>query len=433
MKFELKPYKAKSNLSCIIIDNLGGCYLPVAHRMSKIFNKVYFYSAEQSGFPNPDNNMVGTGYKNINRVYEFWNNISLFDVIIFPDIYFNDWGNRLRSMGKIVWGGCESEQLETDRKLFKQELASVDLPVAPTNYIIGLSNLIKYLQSNKDKWLKISYYRGLMETFHHIDWEFSKIFINDLSNRLGPIAETQEFFLEDSIESICETGADGWTIDGVHPNSFIWGLEVKDSCYVGRQSLFTDMAAPVQEVYNKFQPVLQKYKHTGFYSTEIRYTEDGISYYTDPCMRAGSPPSNTYLDMIDNWDDIIIEGSKGNIIEPKFNSKYGLELILKSNQSCGGYLPLKIDPKYFNNVKLKSSFNVNGMDYIINFDNVGIPGMKEFGSVVVLGDDLSKMTDQALEIADSIITPYDLSYDKNALNSALDSLHKLEEALKITF
>ena len=42
--------------------------------------------------------------------------------------------------------------------------------------------------------------------------------------------------------------------------------------------------------------------HTGFYSNEIRYTEDKQSYYTDAAMRAGSPPSNTYMDMIDNWE-----------------------------------------------------------------------------------------------------------------------------------
>ena len=49
-------------------------------------------------------------------------------------------------------------------------------------------------------------------------------------------------------------------------------------------------------------------------------------------MRAGSPPSNTYMDMIDNWDEIIIAGCKGEIVQPKFTLT-----ILSSDNLGNGY------------------------------------------------------------------------------------------------
>ena len=39
----------------------------------------------------------------------------------------------------------ESEALETDRKLFKEEVEGCGLPVAPTKYIKGIDELSKYL------------------------------------------------------------------------------------------------------------------------------------------------------------------------------------------------------------------------------------------------------------------------------------------------
>jgi hypothetical protein len=431
MKFELKEYRFKSELRAVVVDNIGGAYVPIAHRMSDFFDKVYYHSVNQSPFPRISLDKIGIGYDDIERLDDFWSSLSLFDVVIFTDIYFSDWGERLRKIGKLVWGGCQSDVIETDRKLFKDELSNVGMLVAPTKYINGITDLLEYLKGSKDKWIKMSYYRGEMETFHHINWSQSQVWADDLKREMGPLGETVEFIIEDSIDSIAEVGYDGYCINGIHPQSALWGLEVKDCCYVGKQSLNSDMPQPVQYVNTTFSPVLQKYKHTGFYSTEIRYTKDGDSYYTDPCLRAGSPPSNTYLDMIDNWDDIIVEGAKGNVVEPKFRAKYGVEIILKSGHATDNYLPVSFDPKYSKNVKLKGSFYINDSNYIIPFKHAGID-MSEFGSVVVVGDDLPSIVNQALEIA-SNVECYGINYDNNALDKAMETLSKVEEALKIKF
>lgn len=421
----------KNPQSICIVDNVGGAYIAVAKRLSNFFDKTYYHSVNQNPFPRLSLDNVGTGYDNLIKVDEFWSNIDQFDIIVFPDIYFNDWGAQLRKMGKQVWGGCESEILETNRKVFKDELENAGLEVVPTEYITGLSNLKRHLDGVRDKWIKISYYRGEMETFHHIDATHTKPWLDGLYFMMGPMGEKIEFQVEDPIKSIAEIGCDGWAINGNYPNELMWGVEIKDCGYIGKRSTLADLPKPIGEVNNKFKSILQKYKHTGFYSNEIRYTDKGIPYYTDAAMRAGSPPSNTYLEMVDNWDEIIIGGCKGELVEPKYVAEYGVEIILKSNYCNEGYLNVSYPPEYEDNIKLKGSFKLDDVEYIIPFTHCGFD-MTEFGSVVVVGDNLEDIITQALEIA-SKVEGYKVEYNAAALPEAIERLTSVQEALKIKF
>jgi hypothetical protein len=431
MKLVFNKVKMSANMTCCIVDNVAGTYLPIAHRMSDFFSKVYYHSVNQNPFPKASMDSIGRGYDNIHRVDEFWGKLDDFDIIIFPDIYFNDWGSHLRKMGKMVWGANESDQLETNRNLFRNELGNMGLPVAPSKTFVGLTNLTNYLKNEQTKWVKLSYYRGEMETFKHINMKQSEVFLKDLAYQMGPLAETMEFIVEDNIDSIAEIGYDGWMIKGNNTQNMIWGLEVKDCGYVGKASTYKDMPEPLRVVNDKFKPVLQKYGHTGFYSTEVRIGDDMTPYYTDICGRAGSPPSNTYLEMIGNWDEIIIGGCRGEVVEPRFVAKYGCEIILKSQYCNKNFLPVNFPQEYKRNVKLKSAFNMNGKDYIVPFIHGGFD-MDAFGSVVVVGDNLDEIMNKALEIAGEV-DAYGLDYNSNALNTARESLSRVEGALGLQF
>jgi len=95
MKLVFNKVKMSANMTCCIVDNLAGTYLPIAHRMSDFFSKVYYHSVNQNPFPKASMDSIGRGYDNIHRVDEFWGKLDDFDIIIFPDIYFNDWGSHL--------------------------------------------------------------------------------------------------------------------------------------------------------------------------------------------------------------------------------------------------------------------------------------------------------------------------------------------------
>jgi hypothetical protein len=428
---KLKKIKMKSEYSICVIDNVGACYLPIARHLTNYFSKVYYYSVNQNPFPRYGVDAVGTGYDGVERVYEFLGRIDEFDIIFFTDLYFSDWGKHLRSMGKMVWGGSPSEEIETNRKLFKQELNNVNLPVAKTDYITGIDNLLTYLAKSKDSWIKISYYRGEMETFHHINMQNTTIFMNDLRHQLGPLSNKMEFIIEPSIKSIAEIGNDTYSVNGMYPNGMMWGLEVKDTGYIGKAINFNEMPQPIQQVSSKFAPVLKKYNHQGFFSTEIRYTDTKLAFFTDPCMRAGSPPSNTMMMMIDNWADIILGLCQGQIVEPKWNAKYGVEIIIKSPYANDNYMPVIFDMKYDNNIKLKGSFRVDGKDYIMPWKYAGFD-MVEFGSVVVIGDNIEVIAQQAITICEQI-EAYKLTYEANAIQIALEQIKQVENVLNITF
>lgn len=422
---------AKTKLKVCVIDNQGGSYLPIAKHLTKYFD-VYYHSVVQNPYPQQSVCNVGLGYPDIKIVRNFWSNVDNFDLIVFTDIYFKDWGTHLRKMGKLVWGGCQSEDLETDRKLFKEELLSVKLDVAGTKYIVGIDNLIKELTNQKDKWLKVSYYRGNFETFHHININQSMVFFNDLKVSLGPLGNILEFVVEDALESIAEVGYDGYSVNGLFPDEQIWGVETKDCSYVGTHVDRSKMPEPVQNVNGKFASILQKYNHIGFFSSEIRVGNDGKDYFTDPCMRAGSPPSNTYMNMINNWDEILIGGAKGEMIQPTYAGKYGCELIIKSSYQFDNYMPVQFDKKYYDNINLKASIIVDGKNYVIPFDQAGLGHMVEFGSVVCIGNEVDSILNQTLEIANSI-EAFGLMFDADALSRSKKSIEDITNALKIKF
>lgn len=430
-KFASQDQSTLNPMSVCVVDNIGGAYLPIAIALSKHFKKVYYHSVIQSPFPRLSTAKVGSGYKQITTLESFWDHLDSFDVIVFPDIYFTDWGHALRKMGKLVWGGTHAEVLETNRKLFKDELHKAGMPIAPTQYVKGVTALKQMLSKTTDKWIKVSYFRGEMETTHHINYNHTGVLFDELEYNMGPLAEEIEFQVEDPIPSIAELGTDGWTINGEMTNGMIWGLEVKNSCYIGKTTEYKNLPMPIQNVNGQFKGVLKKYKHTGFYSTEIRVGEDGKDYYTDPCMRAGSPPSCSYMELITNWADIIIAGCKGQLVEPVFKAKYVVEVILKSSIPSTKFLPLIFPEEYKDNIKLKASFISNGKYYIIPLKYTGFE-MEEFGSVVVTGDKLEVIMEQALKIADSIEAP-DVRYDKNALQNGLQSLKRVEKALNLQF
>lgn len=212
----------------------------------------------------------------------------------------------------------------------------------------------------------------------------------------------------------------------------IFGLEVKDTGFVGKAMDLTSSPEPIRDVLNKFIPVMNKYHHTGFFSTEIRVGDDGYNYFTDPCVRAGSPPSNTYMRMISNWDELLIGGARGELIEPKFSSQYGCEIILKSTACCSNYMRVGFDKMFKDDICLKGSMIINDEYYVMPFEQAGIDDMKEFGSVSIVGNSIDEIMSKALDVANNIDC-YGLMFKEDALDIAKKELQKIEEALNFKF
>lgn len=177
----------QSKYKILFIENVGGNYVPLALELSKYFSKTGYFSFQQSPFPKLSLSKIGTGYPQLEKVNDLWSSINDYDIFFFPDIYLSDIANQLRKMGKMVWGASDSEHIEIDRQLFKTLLERVGLPSAPTQFITGTKELRSFLKQKRsnDSYVKISAWRGEMETFGHKNWNYSEIFVDELEHKLG--------------------------------------------------------------------------------------------------------------------------------------------------------------------------------------------------------------------------------------------------------
>lgn len=414
----------KNKLSIGVLDS-NGFYLPIAISLSKHFDHTYFYSRHEGDFERISQDKIGTGIEGIERISHWLNYIDDIDIFILPALNWEAEGEYLRSIGKKVWGGCQSEQLEKDRILFRKELESCGLPVAKAEIAEGMDDLREKLKGQKDKWIKETQgYRGQTETKHFTSESNQNGFFTNLENDLGGLKNDIKFLICDPIDAVTEVGTDTFCVNGVMPENIITGIEIKDIGFLGKHDTQKNSPKPCQEVNGKFEEVLKKYNHTGAYSTEIRYTKDGISYYTDPTIRFPQPPSFLYIDWITNWYDIITGAVEGKLVEPEFSHKYGAEIILKSSYVCENNLTVSFDKKFADFVKLKASYVRDGVNYVVRMKDVGVE-MEQFGSAVGFGETPDAAIANAMKVVETIECD-EFNYASDALDKAMKELEKLK-------
>jgi hypothetical protein len=362
-----------------------GLFASWALKLREYFGRVLYYCPFKSGFPKSTQYAIGTGLDGVERVVDFWDHLREVDIFFFPDVYDGDLQEHLRSLGFPVWGAGKGEELELYRWQTKMLLKKdIGLPVQPVERIIGVEALREHLQEVENKYVKISMLRGDFETFHHIDYELSEPLLDEVEAKIGPYKLLKEFIVEDAIDDAVEIGYDGWTIDGQYPGKAMFGFEIKDVSYVGAIRPYAQLPKQLREVNEKLSDLFAQYNYRGFWSSELRVPEDGRPYLTDPCCRAGSPPSELYQEMFSNWGEIIWGGAHGQVVEPLPNGKYGVEVLLHSQWADSHWQALYFPPELRRNVKLRNLCQVGDTWYVAP-QTVGLP---EIGAVVAVDDSL---------------------------------------------
>lgn len=362
-----------------------GLFASWAQKLTQYFGRVLYYCPYKSGFPRSQQYAIGTGLKGVERVTDFWDHVQETDVFFFPDVYDGDLQEHLRSEGYPVWGAGKAEELELMRwqtKLFIKK--DLHLPVQPVERIIGVEALREYLMETHDKYVKISLLRGDFETFRHDNYDLSKPILDDVESKLGPYAESKEFIVEDAIDNAVEVGYDGFTVDGAYPDPSMFGYEIKDVAYIGVVRSYAQLPRQVKEVNQKLSPAFAHYGYRGFWSSEIRVPPDGKPYLTDPCCRAGSPPSELYQEMFDNWGDIIWSGAHGELVPPKPAGKYGVEVLIHSQWADQHWQAVYVEPEARPWVKLRNLCQVGETLYVAP----QVVGLPEIGAIVAVDDSL---------------------------------------------
>ncbi len=409
-----------SNKTVLIYDN--GLFTSLAETLAKRFGRVLYYTPWEQSFPRSADTDIGSGLQGVTRIDSLWPVLDDVDLFVFPDIFHGALQVYLRKKGKRVWGSGLGENLEIIRGLSKRLIRNAGLEVGPYRQIKGIGNLREFLKDNEDQYVKISRTRGDMETFHAPNYRLIEPRLNQIEHSLGAKAQIMEFIVESPIEPAIEVGYDGYTIDGRFPQTALYGVEIKDTAYLGQVVPYNQLPAGAQEVNRRLAGLFMDWTYRGFWSSEIRI-KGGKPYLIDPCCRMASPPGELYQMMIENLADILWHGAMGDLVEPQFSDIWGAQLVMRSSWAEHNWTAIDIPPSIRENVKISYLTRIKGRDYFIPQP----VEMAEFGSVVATGSSPDDAIRNVTKIAEKI-EAYGLKFQFEALEDAKADMEKLKDA-----
>lgn len=380
----------------------GGLFQPLAHLLAKQFSRVLYFREWRNGpFPVPQDMAIGRGYEDIERVNSIMGCMDEVDLFVFPDIFFAEEQKQLRKMGKSVFGAGDGEDMELYRVDFWEQMKEIGMPVIHQETAHGMKALRKLLEKVEDKYIKVSFVRGLMETWHHIDYRLSKPKLDELEFKLGAFSEEQEFIVEDAMECKREVGSDQIVVDGQFGKTVQFAVEGKDKTALSMMRSYIDLPKEVQKVNAWVASILKDYGYRGYFSTEIRIgKKDNQPYLIDPTCRHASPCGETLNMMCGNIGEMIQGAAEGHLVEPKVVKKFAAQALICSDMAETASVPIYIDPKIREFVALYNSAirESDGQEVVVFTD----ARMAEVGSVCGLGDTIEEAIKQCQENAKKI-------------------------------
>lgn len=395
-----------------------GLFEHIAVKLARVCKVYYWLQGDPPAYPESPKAKIGTGYPGMERVTCPWPFKDEVDLWVFPDVYNAGIVESLRQEGHLVFGAGRGEELELDRLILKETLKEVRLPVAPYETVPGMDKLREYLKDKKDLYLKLSYFRGDFETFHHEDEDLTNDWLDDLVSRIG---KDSKFIVENPIKADCEVGYDGFEVDGKYPKNSGVGYEIKDQGIIER--IFPELPPIIKEVNEKLAPVFADYEYRGFFSNELRITKDGEQHLIDATCRAGSPPSELTCDMYtdESYARAMFDAAAGNVPELEPVTEYGAEIILRSPWHDTHQLRVKMPPENEKWVKLKNAYRIGPGHFMCVPNGNGAC----FGAAIGLGKDSESAMAEAARHAD-MIKALEIEYDKNLAEEAFEQIEKGE-------
>lgn len=399
----------------VLFWDASASYTHVAESVVNEFANVLYFVPWERGFSVARDFIPGMGLDGIERVADFFDALVRADLVVFTDVGQPGLQEYLRRTGIPVFGSARAAVLERDRWALKQALRKGEIDYSDGFLVRGLDTLRKILQKEDDLWLKFSYFRGDVETYHHRTYSQSQKKLAEWQLSLGPYAEVADFIVEPPIRSdLCvEVGCDPpWVCDGKFPRRYLWGFEDKDAGYMG-----TTLGLPerMQAVVGRLSGVLSPFAYRGPLSTETRECDDGTSYLIDLSCRFPEPPSSVHSFIASNWGEMMYGAAIGEPVEPEYEANYAVELVLRSE--AGAEHPLAVEIGLPDRVRIHGHCIINSQDYAVSPAE-----LREFGAACGWGDSLTDATEQAIEAAESVKGD-EVEFDAASLRRLLDIIN----------
>lgn len=379
-------------VKCLCVDT--GLFIPIAQKLAESFAKVFYFSPWEIAFPVIDDAVVGDGFEDIERVSDPFTVLDQIDLAVFPDVLQSGLQIHLERQGIPVWGSRAADAYELNRQLFLRTLDEVGLQVPEHEIVTGLDALRNLLRTKEDCYVKMSRYRGSLETTHWRSWRLDAWLLDAWAMRFGPVGELIQFIVCDAIPTDIECGGDTYCIDGQWPALMLHGTEAKDHAYLGAVTKAEAMPQALKDVMEAFGPLLGERRYRNQFSMEVRIQDDK-AFFIDPTTRASLPGTASQIELWKNYAQILWAGAHGTLIEPLPADQFSAEVILrlKTEPHAWGVIEVPEDLRQW--MKLSSCCEVDGR---ICFPP-DRPGEGEIGWLVATGNTPKEAIEQLKEYA----------------------------------
>lgn len=400
----------------VLLYDASASYVHVAESVVGQFANVLYFSPWEKGFSVARDFLPGMGLDGIEKVPDFFDALERTDLVVFTDVAMPGLQEYVRAQGMPVFGSGRAAVLERDRWKLKQTLQTAGIDYSEGFLIHGLDTLRRLLQRQDDLYIKFSYFRGDVETYHHRTYAQSQKKLAEWQLALGPYAEVADFIVEPPIQSnrCVEVGIDPpFVCDGIFPSRYLWGYEDKDAGYLGTTLVLPER---LQAVADKLSMVLGEYGYRGPLSTETRECDDDASYVIDLSCRFPEPPSSVHSFLATNWGEMMYGAAIGQPVEPEYEADYAVEIVLRSE--AGAEHPLAIEVGRPDRVRLHGHCRINGVDYAVSPSE-----LREMGAACGYADNLSDATEEALDAAESVKGD-EVEFDAASLRRLVDTINE---------
>lgn len=381
--------KEASQVTALVFDH--GLFVPIAQRLAVTYKRVLYHSPFEEGFTTLNKSIIGDGFPEIERCEDFWSIKDEIDLFVFPDIQHAGLQLELERQGKAVWGSRGGDSLELKRQKFHRVLEEVGLDVPSFTVVKGLDALREHLRDKTDKYLKISKYRGSMETTHWRDWDLDEGWLDVMAVRFGPAKNLIPFLVFDEIETELEIGGDTYCVDGNWPGIMLHGDEWKDKGYFGAVTKREDMPEQIQKVMEAFSPILKEERYRNQWSMELRVTKEA-AYFIDPTCRGGLPSTGSQLALWGNFPDIVWAGANGELLDPEPTSKFAAECVLTMKGEKHQWGKTRVVEELQDWAKFGGCCQIDGAVCFPPDDSHG----EEIGWLVAIGDTMAETIEDML-------------------------------------
>ncbi len=415
--------KELTEITAAFVDH-EGLYFALAERLARDYGRVLYCDGGEEGMDTINRAIIGDSFPEndrLERVDDILLRKEEVDLWVFPDSKTAGLQLMLEEAGKAVWGSRRANYIEHSREAFVEILGKLGLEVPKFERLVGVDNLRAYLKDKKDQIIKVSKYRGTMETKKWRSWDEDEAWLDCLTVKLGGVKNIWPFLVFESIDTPLELGGDTYNVRGQFPSHMMDGYEYKDKGYFGAFKAVTDMPEQTQAVMAKFAPILQHYGFINFWSMEIRVKDDHF-HFIDPTPRGPLPGSATQMEIYSNLPTIIAAGAEGELVQPEPAALYSVECVLTLANKSPQMASVRIPDELQQWVKLGGTCKIDGRNWFPELHN---DHGDEIGWMVAIGDSPKDVIEKMLGYKE--LLPDGVSAHTESLVDLLREIHTAEE------